>query len=84
MFKFLEKPLVPRGVGPVYFQQKRKFTVPGSKHFINRKEKKNVFFLQHVQFNVAYVNNLLFILLSLNNTELLSLMKEQANEMIKR
>lgn len=84
MFKFLEKPLVPRGVGPVYLQQKRKFTLPGSKNFINRKEKKGFFFLQHVQFNVAYVNTLLFILLPLTNTELLSLTKEQANEMIKR
>lgn len=40
VFKFLEKPLLPVGVGPVYLQQKRKFKFPGSKYLINRKEKR--------------------------------------------
>lgn len=42
MFKFLEKPLLPIGSGPVYFQQ-RKFLFPGSEYFINRKENMFVF-----------------------------------------
>lgn len=49
MFKFLEKPLVPIGSGPVYFQQ-RKFIFPGRKHFINKKE--NMFFFLFDMYNL--------------------------------
>lgn len=47
----LEKPLVPIGVGPVYFQQKRKFRFPGCEYFINRKENM-VIFIRHVQYDL--------------------------------
>lgn len=51
MFKFLEKPLLPIGSGPVYFQQ-RKFLLPGSEYFINRKE--NIFVFLFDMYNLKW------------------------------
>lgn len=54
VFKCLEKPLVPIGVGPVSFQGKIKITLPGREYFINRNE--NMFiFIRHVQYNLKWL-----------------------------
>lgn len=88
MFKFLEKPLVPIGVGPVYFQQRRKFICPGSEYFINRKQ---IWFFLFDMYNLKWLmitiytcNICAVCLLSLTNKELATALKKLIEQIIKR